>query len=81
MFGFLKKKLKKVVDSFSKKVDEEAEETKEVIEEIKVEKTPEKIIVEEKKEIKRIEKPVETSEEKKHFPHSLAKPLEPACAR
>jgi len=72
MFGFLKKKLKKVVDSFSKKVDEEAEETKEIIEEIKVEDSPKKVIVEEKKEIKRIEKPVEIFEIKKQ-PEKLIK--------
>lgn len=67
MFGFLKKKLKNVVDKFSKKVDEEAVETKEVVEEIKEEIVEEKVKKEpvkvEKK--KKVEEPVKEIKEKK----------------
>ncbi len=76
MFKFLKNKLKKVVDKFSKKVDEEAEEKKEeiIVEEPKVEEkkevvTEEKIVIEKEIEEPKVEeKVVEKAEIKKEEP-------------
>jgi len=64
MFGFLKKKLKDVVDKVSKKVEEEGKK-EEILEEKlpkKVKKKPRKIIVEEIKEIELPEEKPEISE-------------------